>query len=166
MDPSASKKKKLNASRKTAIVIPEHAPQTQLDILWKIINILIFIYMASIAYQNIRINGVAYGGFLKPIAALSPYPLIFAAFLIQFFLQRQKMQTALTVNTVTLHTVDTLKSMNQRPLRTLWIFVWRPILMVARNALFFFLLMIPLSAIIGLAYSLLNWRFTDVTITY
>lgn len=153
----------LNASSSQEKYLP---PVTWLTVLWKIVNGLIFVYIASITYHNLKINGVNYGIYLRPIAALPPYPFIVIAFVTHYFLQKQEEKAIVTVSTVKSDFLQVSnKLISQNPIKTVQKYLWNSVKIIVKNAVIFFFLMIPIMMFFSVIQLILTGN-GDITATY
>jgi uncharacterized membrane protein len=142
-------------------------PLTWITVLWKIVNVMIFLYIASITYHNLKINGVNYGVYLSPIAALPPYPFIIMAFVTHYFLQKQDEKAAINVSTMKSDLLQISSELiNQNPVKTFQKYLWNSVKIIVKNGLIFFFLMIPIMMVFSIIQMILTGGNGDITATY
>lgn len=155
-----------SAENEQAKVIPLHREKKiSAASIKKILQVLVFIYIFSISFKNLKMNNIDLGQYVKPIAAI-PFYLVFAIDLISLYLiekkeKKEKLNIGEVISQIG-HTTENLA--NQKASSAILAFLWRSFKNFFKQVLFCMLLLIPMMLVFAIIQAILTGRL-DTTAT-
>lgn len=123
-------------------------------------DVFCFIYLVSIFYRNLKINGVEYGAYFRPISAIPALAVFGVALAIQYFRQKSKEDQPVSSESVKKDLVAGMANfatdLMEKPLKVFGRYAWSSVKATFKNFFFFTLLLIPLGVIFAIIQVILT----------
>jgi hypothetical protein len=152
----------VTAKRKKPVVVLDQKTKNIL-LMEKISNGFLFVYILSVSYQRLRINGFDLGQYFRPIASISGLLVFFIVLAVQYVLQNMKENSVISSGKVFDDFVNTVSGIAQQKATRVFHYIWQSIKVVFINALIASLLLIPIGVIFAFIQGFLTGKFESFT---
>ncbi len=126
----------------------------------KAFDVFCFVYIAAVAYRNLKINGVLYGIYLRPIYIIPAWLMFGLAVAVQYLGQQIKDDNFVSGKEIRKDFVKALTgfsvNLNNAPLKMFLGYLWASIKTTFKNMLLFMLLLLPLGLIVAIVQAILT----------